>query len=97
MSQRQATDLGARRRFDRKAGVLARGVPHIAGVLPGEGLAHGALHECAGGGAGAVDGAAATLCAAAIAALTKGPIVWCFTRPDLFFPALARIGFIPTG
>ncbi|MDP9759360.1 hypothetical protein QE433_002172 [Agrobacterium tumefaciens] len=29
---------------------------------------------------------------AGIAARTKGPIVWCLTRPDLFFPALAQVG-----
>ena len=44
------------------------------------------------GGAGTVDGAAAALFAAGIAARTKGPIIWCLTRPDLFFPALAQVG-----
>ncbi|GAA5629307.1 protein ImuA [Brucella sp. NBRC 12953] len=76
----------------RKAGCLAFGVPEIDAVLPGGGLAYGALHEFAGGGAGTVDGAAAALCVAGIAARTKGPIVWCLTRPDLFFPALAQVG-----
>jgi protein ImuA len=76
----------------RKAGCLSFGVPEIDAVLPGGGLAYGALHEFAGGGAGTVDGAAAALCAAGIAARTKGPIVWCLTRPDLFFPALAEVG-----
>jgi hypothetical protein len=42
--------------------------------------------------AGTVDGAAAALFTAGIAARTKGPIVWCLTRPDLFFPALAQVG-----
>jgi protein ImuA len=68
------------------------GVPAIDAVLPGGGLAFGALHEFAGGGAGTIDGAAAALCAAGIAARTKGPIIWCLTRPDLFFPALAQVG-----
>lgn len=76
----------------RKAGYLSFGVPEIDAVLPGGGLAYGALHEFAGGGAGTVDGAAAALCAAGIAARTKGPVVWCLTRPDLFFPALAEVG-----
>ena len=76
----------------RKAGCLSFGVPEIDAVLPGGGLAYGALHEFAGGGAGTVDGAAAALCAAGIAARTKGPVVWCLTRPDLFFPALAEVG-----
>lgn len=46
-----------------------------------------ALHECAGGGVGTVDVAAATLFVAGIAARTKGKVVWCLTRRDLFFPA----------
>ncbi|NEK55164.1 damage-inducible mutagenesis protein, partial [Rhizobium leguminosarum] len=79
----------------KKLGCLEFGVPEIDGVLPGGGLAYGALHEFAGGGAGTVDGAAAALFAAGIAARTKGPIVWCLTRPDLFFPALAQAGLHP--
>lgn len=71
---------------------LAFGVSEIDAALPGGGLSHGALHEFAGGGAGTVDGAAAALCVAGIAARTKGPILWCLTRPDLFFPALAQAG-----
>ncbi|MBX4870234.1 damage-inducible mutagenesis protein [Rhizobium bangladeshense] len=76
----------------KKAGCLSFGVPEIDSALPGGGLAYGALHEFAGGGSGTVEGAAAALCAAGIAARTKGPIVWCLTRPDLFFPALAQVG-----
>lgn len=76
----------------RKADYLSFGMPEIDAVLPGGGLAYGALHEFAGGGSGTVDGAAAALCAAGIAARTKGPVVWCLTRPDLFFPALAQVG-----
>ncbi|NTF53151.1 ImuA family protein [Rhizobium rhizogenes] len=76
----------------KKAGWLPFGVPEMDAVLPGGGLAHGALHEFAGGGSGTVDGAAAALFAAGIVARTKGPIVWCLTRPDLFFPALAQVG-----
>lgn len=79
----------------KKAGWLPFGVPEIDAVLPGGGLALGALHEFAGGGSGTVDGAAAALFAAGIAARTKGPIVWCLTRPDLFFPALAQAGLPP--
>ncbi|WP_457584499.1 ImuA family protein [Ensifer canadensis] len=74
------------------AACLGFGVPEIDASLPGGGLSHGALHEFAGGGAGTVDGAAAALCVAGIAARTKGPILWCLTRPDLFFPALAQAG-----
>ena len=76
----------------RKAGCLAFGVPEIDDRLPGGGLAYGALHEFAGGGSGTVDGAAAALFVAGIAARTKGKIVWCLARPDLFFPSLAQVG-----
>ena len=77
---------------EKKAGCLSFGLPEMDAALPGGGLAYGALHEFAGGGSGTVDGAAAALFVAGIAARTKGPIVWCLTRPDLFFPALAQVG-----
>jgi protein ImuA len=76
----------------RKVGCLPFGVTAIDAVLPGQGLAYGAIHEFAGGGSGTVDGAAAALFAAGVAARTKGHVVWCLTRPDLFFPALAQAG-----
>ncbi|RDJ04023.1 ImuA family protein [Rhizobium grahamii] len=79
----------------KRVGGLPFGVPEIDQILPGGGLAYGALHEFSGGGAGAVDGAAAALFAAGIAARTRGTIVWCLTRPDLFFPALAQAGLHP--
>lgn len=79
----------------KRVGCLPFGVREIDGVLPGGGLAHGALHEFAGGGSGTVDGAAAALFAAGIAARTKGQIAWCLTRPDLFMPALAQAGLHP--
>lgn len=75
--------------------VLPFGVAEIDERLPGGGLAFGALHEFSGGGAGTVDGAAAALMVAGIAAQTKGQVVWCLTRPDLFFPALAQAGLHP--
>lgn len=75
--------------------VLPFDIPDIDDRLPGGGLAYGALHEFAGGGAGTVDGAAAALFVAGIAARTKGQIVWCLARPDLFFPALAQAGLHP--
>lgn len=55
----------------------------------------GALHEVAGGGNGALDGAAAALFSAGIAARTAGKVLWCVTRPDLFAPALAQAGLHP--
>jgi protein ImuA len=79
----------------RRVGCLPFGVPELDAVLPGGGLAYGALHEFAGGGSGTVDGAAAALFVAGLAARTRGKIVWCLTRPDLFFPALAQAGLHP--
>lgn len=78
---------------DRK--VLPFGIPLVDRVLPGGGIALGALHEVAGGGDGAVDGAAAALFAAGIAARVAGKVLWCVARPDLFAPALAQAGLVP--
>jgi protein ImuA len=74
---------------------LPFGVPEIDKVLPGGGLAFGALHEFAGGGSGTVDGAVPAMFVAGVAARTKGKVVWCLTRPDLFAPSLARAGLHP--
>lgn len=82
-------------RSPRDKRVLPFGVPEVDGRLPGGGLAMGALHEVAGGGNGAIDGAAAALFGAGIAARTKGKILWCVTRPDLFAPATAQAGLEP--
>ncbi|MGM4909372.1 ImuA family protein [Rhizobium sp. 768_B6_N1_8] len=79
----------------RKAIVLPFGVPEIDCVLPGGGLTFGALHEFAGGGTDTVNGAAAALMVAGIAARTTGKILWCLTRPDLFFPAISQAGLHP--
>ncbi len=79
----------------KKAIVLPFGVREMDEHLPGGGLSYGALHEIAGGGAGTVDGAAAALFAAGIAARSKGKVLWCLTRPDLFFPAIAQVGLHP--
>lgn len=76
----------------RARSVLPFGITDVDSRLPGGGLALGALHEIAGGGNGAVDGAAAALFSAGIAARTKGKILWCITRPDLFAPAIAQAG-----
>jgi protein ImuA len=64
----------------RRREVLPFGVSEIDRVLPGGGLALGALHEVAGGANGAVDGAAAALWAAGVAARTRGRVLWCVTR-----------------
>ena len=55
--------------------VLPFGIKAIDRHLPGGGLALGALHEVAGGGNGAINGAAATLFAAGIAARTRGKVL----------------------
>jgi protein ImuA len=55
----------------RRRQTLPFGVREIDDQLPGGGLSFGAIHEFAGGGAGTVDGAAAALLAAGIAARTK--------------------------
>jgi hypothetical protein len=84
-------EVGAR---DRRA-VLPFGIRAIDERLPEGGLALGALHEVAGGGNGAIDGAAAALFAAGIAARTRGRVLWCVTRLDLFAPAIASAGLAP--
>jgi protein ImuA len=80
----------ARRRL-----VLPFGIKEIDRHLPGGGLALGALHEVSGGGNGAIDGAAAALFTAGIAARTRGRALWCVIRQDLFAPALAQAGLVP--
>ncbi|MGN6210016.1 ImuA family protein [Asticcacaulis sp.] len=76
-------------------GVLPFGVAAIDKCLPGGGLALGVLHEVAGMGQGAVDGAVAAVFAAGIAARTSGQVVWCMCQPDLFAPGLAQAGLKP--
>lgn len=76
-------------------GALPFSIAAVDARLPAGGLAFGALHEIAGGGNGAVHGAAASLFAAGILARTTGPVLWCMTRRDLFAPALAQAGLHP--
>jgi len=76
-------------------GALPFGVSAVDRRLPANGLALGALHEVAGGGNGAVHGAAAALFAAGVMARLEGPVLWCLTRRDLFAPALAQAGLHP--
>ena len=72
--------------------VLPFGVNALDRRLPQGGLAMGCLHEVAGGGRGALDGAAAACFAAGIAARLSGPVLWCMTQADLFAPALEQVG-----
>src|ERR1700712_5728362 len=76
-------------------GLLPVGLNLLDEVLPEHGLTMGALHEVAGGGTGAVDGAAAALFAAGIVARVPGRVLWCVTQPDLFAPAVHQAGLDP--
>jgi len=102
MSGRSAVLTELRERVARLEGggagaraALPFGVRAIDQHLPGGGLSLGALHEVAGGGSGAVDGAAAALFAAGIATRTRGKVLWCLARQDLFAPAVAQAGLGP--
>ena len=78
-------------------GVLPFGIAAIDRVLPGGGLALGALHEILGADGDEEDGAvAAAFVAGILGRLTtreslagNGTVLWCFSRPDLYGPGLA--------
>jgi protein ImuA len=93
MLRARIEDIEASRKRNKE--VLPFGLPTVDSRLPGGGLSLGALHEVAGGGNGAIDGAAAALFVAGIAARMKGKTLWCLTRPDLFAPAIAQAGLGP--
>ena len=85
-------------RMERSASRRRAAIPlgrAIDAHLPAGGLALGALHEAAGGGADSEDGAAAALFAAGVFARTAGPVIWALIRPDLFAPALDAVGLHP--
>jgi hypothetical protein len=82
-------------RSRRVKSVLPFGIAELDSRLPGGGLAHGALHEVAGGGNDAVNSAAGALFTAGIAARTRGKVLWCIARSDLFAPALSQAGLKP--
>jgi hypothetical protein len=63
-------------------------VPKVDSRLPGRAPLLGALHEIAGGGHGAVDGAVAALFAAGIGSITFG-ILTMTARQDFFVLSLA--------
>ncbi|SEJ80542.1 protein ImuA [Sphingobium sp. AP50] len=74
--------------------VLPFGVDAIDQVLPGGGLASGALHEVAGSPELA-DDAAATVFIAGILGRLEGMVVWSLRWRDLFAPALHLAGLHP--
>ena len=76
-------------------GVLPFGVAAIDRVLPGGGLARGALHEILGVGGDEEDGALAAAFAAHILGRLAGVVLWCLPRPDLYGPGLAAHGLDP--
>jgi protein ImuA len=80
------------RPVSRALGVLPFGLAAMDRVLPEGGLARGALHEVAGGGADEVMAAAATLFVAGILARLEQPVLWCAVGQDLFAPGLACVG-----
>jgi protein ImuA len=88
------------RRIERPAmtmhGVLPFDVAAIDRVLPGGGLARGAMHEILGASGDEEDGALAAAFAAGIvgrlAATQDGMVLWCLPRPDLYGPGLAAHG-----
>ena len=84
-----------RRQTSHTQTALRFGIPAIDRHIPGGGLAAGALHEFAGGGAEAEHGAAATLLVAGLLARRRGPVLWALERRDLFAPALAGAGLHP--
>jgi len=80
-------------------GVLRFGVAAIDRVLPGGGLALGALHEILGMSGDEEDGALAAAFAAGIlgrlTATADGLVLWCLPRPDLYGPGLVAHGLDP--
>src|SRR6516164_5805843 len=84
-------------------GVLPLGIAAIDRVLPGGGLARGALHEILGMGGDEEDGALAAAFAAGIlgrladqgSLAGDGIVLWCLPRTDLYGPSLAAHGLDP--
>ena len=84
-------------------GVLPFGIAVIDRVLPGGGLALGALHEILGADGDEEDVAVAGAFAAGIlgrlttreSSAGDGTVLWCLPRPDLYGPGLAAHGLDP--
>lgn len=104
MARESLTALRERvRRIERPTaaayGVTPFGLAAIDRVLPGGGLARGALHEILGAGGDEEDGGLAAAFAAGILArlvtARGGIVLWCLPRPDLYGPGLAAHGLDP--
>ncbi len=80
-------------------GVLPFAVAVIDRVLPGGGLALGAVHEILGSDGDEEDGALAAAFAAGIlgrlAGRVGGTVLWCLKQPDLYGSGLAAHGLDP--
>jgi protein ImuA len=74
---------------------LPFGIDAIDAVLPGSGLALGAVHEICEQGSDGARASLSALFAAAILSRLPGPVLWCLHSRDLFAPALARVGLHP--
>jgi|UniRef100_UPI0035CA2652 protein ImuA len=73
---------------------LPFGIAAIDTVLPGGGIAAGALHEVLGS-PDIADDASATIFLAGLLARFDGPVFWCLRWRDLFAPALHLAGLHP--
>src|SRR5260221_2241256 len=71
------------------------GLAAIDAVLPGGGVALGALHEIMGSGADEEDGAVPAAFAASLLARLEGPVLWCLQADDLYAPGLAASFLAP--
>ena len=95
------------RRIERPAaavhGILPFGIAAIDRVLPGGGLALGALHEILGAGGDEEDGAVTAAFAAGIlgrlatqeSSAGDGTVLWCLPHPDFYGPGLTAHGLDP--
>lgn len=75
--------------------VLPFGIDAMDHVLPGGGLALGAVHEICEQGTDSTRASLSALFAAGVLARLPGPVLWCLHSRDLFAPALARVGLHP--
>jgi len=93
----ESPSLTPRRAGEARVGALPFGVPAMDAVLPGGGLALGALHEVAGSGLDEEDGATAAAFVAGILARLLPPqrVLWCLAADDLYGPGLAACGLAP--